>query len=111
MAAPKTITITWRDENYGPISGTIAFRSIIDPAPSESKAKEVQRAFKATGFEFDHRRASWIAKSGMDEGKATTEALIEKLELMGLEIFHKGATADYLEKPKNEAIMTPTMRP
>nr|WP_250807322.1 hypothetical protein [Neorhizobium tomejilense] len=97
MENEKTINLVWRDENYGGISGTVAFRSTIEPYPSDTATKRIQRAYKEAGFEIDHRRMSWIARKNPDEAPA---ALVVALQNLGYEVSHSGCTPDeFTEAP------------
>lgn len=93
----KTIIITWRDENYGPINGAVAFRAMIEPMPSETAKKKIVKAYKDAGFELHFNRQVWIAQ---DDIETAPTALVENLENMGYEITNCGRTPANLEEAK-----------
>lgn len=93
MAAEKTITITWRDENYGRIHEAQAFRYEKDPFPSQTESRKIAAIIKRHGFEAHMQRASWIAEYKPEE---VCVALIEELEASGYVVKHAGAVPDIL---------------
>jgi hypothetical protein len=91
----KTITITWRDENYGRISGSVAFRVYdIEPFPSMTGQKKLQTVYKNAGFEFNNSRQSWIAEENPAKAGPDLAAALEEL---GYEVKHSGCVPDELE--------------
>lgn len=99
MTTEKTIRITWRDENYGPVSGALAFRAMVEENVSETFMKKVYRAYKAAGFELNFNRQSWIAVDKPD----APEKLVEALESLGLSPVHSGRVPEELEEPEAPA--------
>jgi hypothetical protein len=94
--AHKMINLIWRDENYGPISGVVAFRAVIEPYPSETQKKKVTKAYKAAGFELNHHRQSWISH----EAETAPIALAAALEDLDYVITHCGAQPTALDTPR-----------
>jgi hypothetical protein len=92
--AHKTINLTWRDENYGEISGAVAFRANITPYPSETTKRKIATAYKAAGFDLHFKRQSWVARQSTE---AAPLALIENLEAMGYEVANNGCIPAALE--------------
>lgn len=66
----RTITISWRDENYGRINNTLAFRFRCDPALSDTGMKKLVRLLRKNGFTFNTSCDSWIAEGGRATGMA-----------------------------------------
>lgn len=93
----KTITITWRDENYGGVSNSVAFRAMIEPYPSETAKKKIIRAYKNAGFELHFNRQAWIAEDSIETAPST---LIENLESLGYQVTNCGRTPAILEEAK-----------
>ncbi|MCV9964751.1 hypothetical protein OIU34_22935 [Pararhizobium sp. BT-229] len=96
----KTITITWRDENYGSVSHSVAFRAMGAPLPSETEKKKIVRAYRNAGFELNFNRQTWIAKKSIETAPAT---LIQNLENLGYEVTNRGRTPAILEEAKPAA--------
>ncbi len=88
MPAEKTITITWRDENYGRIHDAQAFRYEKDPFPSQTETQNIARIIKRNGFEANLQRASWIAEYKSED---VCLALTEAFEAAGYVVKHAGA--------------------
>lgn len=84
---PKTITLTWRDENYGRVSGAVAFRDFVEPYPSDTAHAKLARVYKRHGFEADHSRAAWIATHKPED---MPTRLVEDLEKLGYEMTNDG---------------------
>jgi hypothetical protein len=95
--AEKTITLTWRDENYGPVSHSIAFRATIEPYPSETVKKKIMMAYKSAGFELHFDRQAWLAS---EDAETAPTQLIENLELLGYQVTNSGRTPAILEQQK-----------
>lgn len=90
----KTITIHWRDENYGRVSGSVAFRSEVEPYPSDTAHSKLVRAYKRHGFEVDHSRAAWIAVRKPEDMPVR---LSEDLEKLGYQVTHAGCVPACLD--------------
>lgn len=95
MSTEKNISITWRDENYGPISGSVAFRAMVLEDISQTAMKEVHKAYKSAGFTLNHNRQSWIAV-GKPEA---AETLVETLSQMGFTVENRGCVPEELDQP------------
>ncbi|MCZ7860894.1 hypothetical protein O9X98_05705 [Agrobacterium salinitolerans] len=91
----KTITITWRDENYGAVSGTVAFRAMIEPFPSETVKKKIMKAYEGAGFELHFNRQAWMAPESIETAPTT---LVENLESLGYQVTNCGRTPAILEE-------------
>lgn len=105
--AQKTITITWRNEHYGSVGESVAFRAMFEPWPSDAQKTRAQAAYKAAGFKLNINRQAWIAEWKPDD---TPLKLVEKLEALGYEIIHKGAVPHILEQtPQREQSTGPRM--
>ncbi|MDW9481267.1 hypothetical protein GOB57_21720 [Sinorhizobium meliloti] len=102
----KTITITWRDENYGSVNGSVAFRAMIEPYPSETAKKKIIRAYKNAGFELHFNRQAWIAQESIETAPT---ALIDNLESLGFQVTNCGRTPAILEEAKT--VEAPTAAP
>ncbi|MBY3158405.1 hypothetical protein HFO56_39590 [Rhizobium laguerreae] len=103
----KSIVLTWRDENYGQVRGSVAFRAAIEPYPSDAAKAKVVRAYKAAGFELHSVRQAWIAPDSIESIPAT---LVEKLEAIGYKVTHDGVVPPVLEDEAKEAA-TPASGP
>jgi hypothetical protein len=89
MTQSKQITVTWRDENYGPYSNTLAFRVYtVEPFPSNAESKRLARIYKDAGFAVDHARSSWIAH---EPTPTTMEELTAALSALSYDVTHAGA--------------------
>jgi hypothetical protein len=97
----KSIVITWRNENYGQVSGSVAFRATINPYPSEAAKVRVVRAYKSAGFELHAARQAWLAPEAVESIPTT---LVEKLEALGYRVAHQGAVPDILEQDVKAAV-------
>lgn len=104
----KTINITWRDENYGPVSGAVAFRAAIEPHPSEAASRKIQRAYKEAGFELNFNRQAWIAEENSDEAP---EKLVEGLTALGYEVYSQGAIPSSISEEQALEAETPGSSP
>lgn len=93
----KTITITWRDENYGSVNGSVAFRAMIEPYPSETAKKKITRAYKNAGFELHFNRQVWLAQESIETAPIK---LIENLESLGYQVTNRGHAPAILEEAK-----------
>jgi hypothetical protein len=91
----KSIVLTWRNENYGQVSGSVAFRAMIEPYPSEAAKARVVRAYKSAGFELHAARQAWLAPEAVESIPA---ALVEKLEALGYQVTSQGVVPDILEQ-------------
>lgn len=95
----KSIVITWRNENYGQVTGALAFRATIDPYPSEAAKTRVVRAYKSAGFELHTARQAWLAPEAVESIPVT---LVDKLEALGYHVSHQGVVPDILEQESKE---------
>jgi len=93
----KVLTITWRDENYGRVSGAVAFRAMLDPFPSQTESTKLGRLYKKCGFELNFNRQSWIAEYKPED---TPVRLVETLEEAGYTVINKGAQPKILTDAK-----------
>jgi hypothetical protein len=57
---PVAIVINWRDENYGRISGALAFRPTVAPFPSDAMATRLLRLYRRHGFAMHPTRDSFV---------------------------------------------------
>lgn len=87
----RTITLTWRDEDLGKVSGAVAFRDEIIPFPSDTARKKIARTYRSHGFAADYDRAAWIAPRKAEDMPLR---LADDLEAMGFEVIHKGNVPD-----------------
>lgn len=84
---PVIVTLRWRDESYGRLSGVLAFRPQIEPFPSEAMAGRILRICKAQGFDFDDQRSAMIVKN---PSRTTPAELARELEEEGFTVRHEG---------------------
>jgi hypothetical protein len=84
---PVIVTLHWRDENYGRLSGVLAFRPQIEPFPSEVMAGRILRICIAHGFDFNDQRSAMIAKNPT---RATPTELVRELEEEGFTVCQAG---------------------
>lgn len=93
----KVLTITWRDENYGHVSGAVAFRTALEPFPSETESRKLARIYKKNGFELNFNRQAWIAEYKPAD---TPIRLVEVLKEAGYTVINKGAQPKILTEAK-----------
>lgn len=98
MAKEKTLTIVWRDENYSRIHDAFAFRSHVEPHPSDTEAKKVARIYKKHGFETNMQRAAWIAEFAQSDQPDLPIKLVEALKDAGYTVKNAGAVPEVLSE-------------
>jgi len=102
----KTISITWRNENYGRISGAVAFRASVEPFPSETESKRLGRLYRKCGFDVNHQRACWMAEES--RGEPLPVRLDAALREAGYDVVHGGAIEpdmrDAIESARDTAV-------
>lgn len=103
--AQKTIELSWRDENYGNVYGSVAFRAWVEPHPSDTEHTRLARVYKKHGFEANNSRAAWIAPA---KDLNMPVRLTEALQAIGYEVAHAGAVPQVLRTPA-EAPAVPGM--
>lgn len=91
--SPLTITLIWRNENYGSIFNAKAFRHQLDAEMSDSRATKLRRLFARHGFTFKENRASWIAESCPDN---VPIGLVCALQEVGYTVDNVGCVPDVL---------------
>jgi len=91
---PKTVTLTWRDESYGGIGRSFAFRAKVERYPSDAAADKLARIYRRNGFKLNESRMAWIAEQPKDDAPLL---LAEALEAAGYEVGHKGAVPQCIE--------------
>jgi hypothetical protein len=89
-----TLTLTWRDENYGRIWNAKAFRSTPEPNLSDSAMLKLARLYRRSGFNLNQGRMSWIAEDCPDE---TLIQLVDALTLAGFTVVHRGCVPSVLD--------------
>ena len=90
---PVRIVLRWRDENYGRLSGTLAFRATVEADLSDAMTARLHRVYGRSGFEYDCTRASFIAKA---PGSTTPLKLARDLEDAGFVCLHMCCVPDAL---------------
>lgn len=98
----KQITITWRDENYGRIDDSFAFRTSVEPFPFETAQKALARIYKKAGFALHFNRQVWLAEWKMTSDPEIPLRLTSLLEDKGFIVKHAGAVPKILTAPKTE---------
>lgn len=99
-AKEKVLTITWRNEGYGRVSeDSVAFRTMLEPFPSQTESTKLSRLYKKCGFELNFNRQSWIAEFKPAD---TPVRLVETLKDAGYTVVNVGAVPDILNKAKAE---------
>ncbi|WP_448205400.1 hypothetical protein [Azospirillum sp. sgz302134] len=88
-----TLTVTWRDENYGGIYRAKAFRATVSPVVSDAILEKLARLFRRHGFAMNPRRGSWIAENCADQA---LHDLVRDLSDAGYLVLHKGCVPDTL---------------
>jgi hypothetical protein len=85
-----SLTVTWRDENYGRYSGCVAaFRLYDTVALSDRAIARVHGKARRAGFEFCPARCAWIAYSA-----DAPVRLVEALQALGHSVTHEGRWPD-----------------
>ncbi len=84
--APKALEIFWRDENYGSIGGSDAFRCYDMGDLSDTAHAKLLRIFRKHGFEMNHSRGTYIAV--YVKGKDNSMRLVEAIEAAGYVLTH-----------------------
>ena len=83
----RSITVTWRTENYGRCSGcTTAFRLYDCVDFSDAEVAQVHEAAAQAGYSWDTSRCAWIAWT--DDARAQ---LIAALQGFGYAVDHAGS--------------------
>ncbi len=86
------ITITWRDEDYGALSGaTAAFRLYGTVALSDTAAGRLASKARKAGFQWHQGRCSWIS---YDRGGP--ERLIAGFKALGFAVRSAGCRSEAL---------------
>lgn len=86
-ASRPTVTITWREENYGAVSGKVAFRTYDRHLLVEVARRRADRTIRDAGFIWHDQRSAWLADA-MPGRKA---GLTAALEAAGFQVKHAGA--------------------
>ncbi|MBB3267668.1 hypothetical protein FHW79_005333 [Azospirillum sp. OGB3] len=84
---PTTITLTWRDENYGSIHRASAFRVAAEPVLTGAARKKLVQMFQQHFFSFHTRRNAWIAEGCPDNAPGD---LSGALAAAGYTVAHAG---------------------
>lgn len=89
MNTGKSISIVWRNENYGAVSHAVAFRASVEPHPSDTAMTKTKlsRIYKRCGFKQNESRGAWIAEYCAADVPAK---LIAELTAAGYVVEHKG---------------------
>jgi hypothetical protein len=95
---PKTITLTWRNENYGPVYDAFAFRTSIDPFPSETLSRQVAVVYRKAGFQLHMNRQAWIAEDKLTSEPDLPLRITSLLEDKGFIVRHAGAVPSILRE-------------
>lgn len=95
----KTVELIWRNENYGSISGSLAFRHTVEPYPSETAVMKLHRVFRKAGFKAVESRGAWICGRADER---TAARLVELLAEAGYGVEHHGAVPSSLSSETAE---------
>ncbi len=93
--APKELTITWRDENYGSTWGQVAFRCYDSAGLSDTARTKLQRAYRKAGFTYHDQRACWMAERSPTRG----QDLVTALQALGYAVRHTGCQPAFVGIP------------
>ncbi|WP_372395349.1 hypothetical protein ABMY26_07245 (plasmid) [Azospirillum sp. HJ39] len=85
--SPVAIVINWRDENYGRISGALAFRPTVAPFPSDTMAARIVRIYRRHGFAMHPGRDSYVNQQPTAD---TPAQLAAALTAAGFIVTHAG---------------------
>lgn len=88
---PPQIELRWRDENYGRVAASAAFRNYAGTSDwSDATLKKFRTCLQRTGFAFNQQRCSYICSTGIrDERKS---ALCHELKAASFHIIHGDIT-------------------
>ena len=84
---PVAVVLNWRDENYGRISGALAFRPTVAPPSSDAMALRLQRIYRRHGFTMHPTRDSYVNQQPTDD---TAGQLAAALIAAGFLVTHAG---------------------
>lgn len=102
-ATPVEMKLMWRDENYGRLSGVLAFRPYPNPLPPVPLAAMAKQICDEHGFEFDVQRASLIHR---DPDRDTPADLVRALQREGFTVTHGGCVpAPFACHPDDAALL------
>ena len=101
------VIVTWRDENYGSLSGaTSAFRLYDTLHFSETAVKRIAGRARSAGFEWRQDRCSWISYA-----PDAPKRFIAGLKALGLAVRNAGSKAATLAHLNSPAASIPEPPP